>query len=325
MAKTPNQRLRLIYVKEMLERQTDEKHPATSSDIIRYLEKKGISAERKAIYEDIEALKLYGMDIILSGKGGYYLGSRDFELAELKLLADSVQASKFLTQKKSDSLIGKIERLTGEKRAAQLHRQVYVVKRIKNMNESIYYNVDRLHEAIGSDRKISFLYFDYNVNKVRVYRKDGKRYSVSPYALIWDNENYYLVAYDSSEGKLKHYRVDKMNDIKLERKKREGSEAFGSEDMSSYANKIFGMFTGRERMVTIEFAEHLAHAVIDRFGKEVVLVPKREGCFTVSASVAVSPKFFAWVFGFGTEARIVRPEDVAEQMRDYVKKVLELY
>ncbi len=325
MAKTPNQKLRLLYVKELLERQTDEEHAATSSDIINYLEKKGISAERKAIYDDIEALRLYGLDIIASKKGGYYLGSRDFELAELKLLADSVQASKFITRKKSDSLIAKIEKLAGDNQAAQLHRQVYVVKRIKSMNESIYYNVDRLHKAIAVDRKISFLYFDYNVYKNRVYRKGGKRYSVSPYALIWDNENYYLVAFDDAEDKLKHYRVDKMAEIRLERNKREGAEAFKAVDMSSYADRIFGMFTGRERLVKIEFAERLAHAVIDRFGKEAVLVPKPEGCFSVTVSVAVSPQFFAWVFGFGAEARIAWPEDVAAQMKEYTKKVLELY
>lgn len=324
MPKASNQKLRLLYLKDLLEKQTDEEHPLTLNEIQEYLARNNITAERKTVYDDIETLRQFGMDIILVKKG-YYLGSRVFELAELKLLVDSVQALKFITHRKSHILIGKIESLASLGQAAQLQRQVYVVNRIKNMNESIYYNVDRLHKAIAEDRQISFLYFDYDIRKERIYRKNGLRYCVSPYALTWDNENYYLVAYDTAEKRLKHYRVDKMKDLRIEKEPRDGADIYDETDMAAYSNKVFGMFTGSERTVTIEFAEHLAHAVIDRFGKEVMLVPNREGYFSVTVSVAVSPQFFAWVYGFTDEARIIWPEDVAEMMKEQLKRVLELY
>ena len=238
---------------------------------------------------------------------------------------DSVQASKFITHRKSAALISKIESMASEGQAKQLQRQVYVVNRIKHMNESIYYNVDRLHKAIAEERQISFLYFDYNINKERVFRKYGKPYYVSPFALTWDNENYYLIAYDASEKRLKHYRVDKMSELKVRRVSREGTELFEKLDMPAYSSKVFGMFTGSEKTVIIEFAEHLAHAVIDRFGKETVFVPVREGFFTVKVNVVISPLFFAWVCGFGDEAKIMWPEDVTEQMKEHIKKVLERY
>lgn len=309
---------------ELFEKYSDEENVITLADIQDYLGAKGINAERKTVYDDIETLRSYGLDII-QAKKGYYLGSRKFELAELKLLIDSVQASKFITHRKSAALISKIESMASEGQAKQLQRQVYVVNRIKHMNESIYYNVDRLHKAIAEDKQISFLYFDYNIYKERVYRKGGEPYCVSPFALTWDNENYYLIAYDAQESRLKHYRVDKMSGLKVLKAGREGAELFKKVDMPAYSSKVFGMFTGSERTVTIEFAEHLAHAVIDRFGKEAILVPQREGYFTVSANVVISPLFFAWVCGFGEEARIIWPEDIAGQMKEYIKNILKLY
>ena len=260
MARSANQKLKLLYLMRYLLRNSDENHPVTVRQMGEYLRGQGISAERKSLYDDIEALQQFGLDIIQVKDGnfyGYYVGSRDFELPELKLLVDSVQSSKFITHKKTRSLIEKIERLGSVHEADQLRRQVFVANRIKTMNESIYYNVDEIHTGIAQDRKIRFRYFDYTVAKERQFRHDGAFYEVSPYALTWDDENYYLVAYDSAAGKIKHFRVDKMVDIMAADLPRDGKEAYAALDMAVYSRKLFGMFSGQERRVRMRFDNRL--------------------------------------------------------------------
>ena len=221
MAKSSNQKLKLLYIYDMLRSQSNEEHPVSTKALIEMLEQKGIRAERKSIYDDIEQLAEFGVDVIqIRSKvnGGYYLGSREFEVPELKLLVDAVQSSKFITEKKSRELIRKIEALTNKYEAKDLQRQVYVASRVKAENEGIYYNVDTIHKAIQDNVQISFLYLEWNTNKQLVPRKGGQRYVVSPWALIWQDENYYLAAYES-EG-IKHFRVDKMGQVELEKSKR---------------------------------------------------------------------------------------------------------
>ncbi|MBE6908971.1 MAG: WYL domain-containing protein [Ruminococcaceae bacterium] len=328
MARTSNQKLKLLYVMDFLLHNTDADHPASTGKIIEYLEGQGFPAERKSIYDDIEALRLFGMDIELidsKRSGGYYVASRNFELPELKLLVDSVQSSKFITHQKTTSLIRKIEKLASAYEAQLLQRQVYVANRVKTMNESIYYNVDAIHTGISRNRKIRFKYFEYTVTKERKYRKDGDYYKVSPFALTWDDENYYLVAFDSDAGIIKHYRVDKMTNISATEEPRDGMEAYKELDMAVYARKVFGMFSGEEQTVRLRFANHLVGAVLDRLGQDVMIVPDGDEHFTVSAQVVVSPQFFAWVSGFADEAKVVAPEHVAAQMREHARKVYELY
>ena len=327
MAKSSNQKLKLICLAKILNEQTDEAHPMTVQDMIGELEKYDICAERKSIYDDIEALRTFGMDIVQvkSRSTGYYIGQRPFELAELKLLVDSVQSSKFITEKKTLSLIRKIEGLTSRHEAQLLQRQVYVRNRVKSMNESVYYNVDTLSNAISSDRQIHFRYFEYAATKQRRFRRNGEFYRVSPFALMCDNENYYMLAYDPDALQLRHYRVDKMTDISVLDERRLGKEAFAREDMATHGKRIFGMFSGSECMVQLRFAEHLCGAVIDRFGKEAFIISAGDGTFTVSAQVAVSPQFFAWVFGFGKDAEIVSPPEVRQQMRDFARGVADIY
>ncbi len=327
MSKSPNQKLKMLYIMRFLLEKTDEAHPVSVPGIISHLAANGISAERKSIYDDIAALRLFGMDIEQkSGRdGGYYAAGHDFELAELKLLVDSVQASKFITEKKTFSLIKKIEGLTNIYDAGQLRRQVYVSGRIKTMNESIYYNVDEIHSAISQDREIGFKYFEYSPEKKRVYRRGGSEYAVSPYALTWDNENYYMIGYDRSKGEIRHYRVDKMSSIRLLDEPRQGKESFTGTDPAAYTNRVFGMFSGERERVVFRAANHLAGAVMDRFGKDVIMVPEAEGYFSFSAQVAVSPQFFAWVCGFGTEMKITAPESVVQRMGGYVRAIAESY
>lgn len=328
MSRSAGQKLKLLYLMDYLLRSSDAEHPVTVKQMIDHLAAQGVSAERKSIYDDLEALRLYGLDIEQTSRGklfGYYVASRRFELPELKLLVDSVQSSKFITQRKTNELIRKIETLASRYDAQRLQRQVYVANRVKTMNESIYYNVDAIHAGISEDRKIRFRYFEFTVTKERRYRRDGAYYVVSPYALMWDNENYYLVAYDGGTQSIRHYRVDKMTNIAAIDEPRDGADAYRERDMALYSRKVFGMFSGAEQRVTLRFANRLVSAVLDRLGQDVSIVPDGEGFFTVSADVAVSPQFFAWVCGFGGEARIVAPESVAEQMRRHIADIAALY
>lgn len=324
MAKSPNQKLKLLILKDFLLRRSDENHPVTIPQIIEELARYDIKAERKSIYDDLEALRLYGLDIIQS-KGNYYVGARNFQTPELKLLVDSIQSSKFITETKTLSLIKKLEELASIYDAQLLERQVFVRNRVKSMNESVYYNVDSISDAINQDRAISFEYFEFGIDKQRRMRRGGELYEVSPFALMWDDENYYMLAWDAEAAALKHYRVDKMLSITALDRRRDGREAFAKVDMSAYAKKVFGMFTGEERPVRMRFAGHLAGAVIDRFGSDVMLIPDGDDAFTVTIELAVSPRFFAWLFGFGTEAEILGPDDVRAAAADMARGILETY
>ena len=324
MAKSPNQKLKLLYLMRLFLERTDEAHPVTVPELIAALGQYGVSAERKSLYDDFEALRHFGLDIVQNG-GKYYVGSRDFELPELKLLVDIVQSSKFITEKKTLSLIKKLEGLASVHDARRLQREVYVRNRVKSMNESVYYNVDEISGAIQQDRAIRFRYFEYTPRKERRFRRDGRFYEASPYALLCDDENYYLLAWDDAAKQMKHYRVDKMTAISPKRTARQGKEAFQALDMSAYGKSVFGMFGGAAQQVRIRFAGHLAGAVIDRFGKEVVLAVEDETHFIATLPVVVSPQFFGWVVGFGAEAEVLSPPDVRQELYDYLQNTASLY
>ena len=206
MPKGAKQKFKLIYIIKYLMENTDENHKATMQDIIKYLESYDITAERKSIYADMETIRDIGIDVVGEKIGRnfyYYIASRDFEIAELKLLVDAIQSSKFMTEKKSQDLIKKLEGLVSVHGAKQLQRQVYVSGRTKTLNESVFYNIDALHNAIGSNRKIKFQYFRWNLKKEMELRRNGEFYEVSPWALLWEDENYYLIAHDKEEDKIK--------------------------------------------------------------------------------------------------------------------------
>lgn len=328
MAKGANQKLKLLYLMKILMEKTDETHGITMPEIISSLEAYGVSAERKSIYSDMENLRLYGLDIIGDKEDGVYkysIGNRQFELAELKLLVDSVQSAKFITAKKSNELIKKIESFGSKYEASQLHRQVYVSERVKTMNESIYYNVDLIHTAIGSNSKITFQYFQWDVNKKMVLKRNGERYELSPWALTCSNENYYLIAYDSVEAKIKHFRVDKMLKINITGEKREGRDSFNQFDMGIYEKKMFGMFTGEEQSVKLLCKNYMAGVIIDRFGKDVILNKVDDEHFAANVKVVVSIQFLSWVMGLGDGVKITGPESVVEQMKEEVIRLGEMY
>ena len=325
MAKSPNQKTKLLCLYRMLLRQTDEEHPLTVLQIIEELARQDIKAERKSIYDDLEALRLFGMDI-QSRKGktsGWFVGDREFELPEVKLLMDAVQSSRFSTQKKSDALIRKLEGLASVHQAGQLQRQVYVSGRIKVMNESIYYNVDKLHAAIAGQKAITFKYFDYDIQRKKVFRQDGKRYMVSPYGLIWNSENYYLVAFDHTHRELRHYRVDKMTEIVVTNLDREGREQYPNFQLAEYGQKHFGMYSGQEMKVTLRGRRDKASLVWDRFGQEVILVPDGEEHFTVTLPVVISPQFFGWLLGLNGSITLAGPKEAVSAYRRRLAATLE--
>lgn len=328
MAKGENQKLKMLYLVKILSEETDDEHSLTTQDIITKLAKYDVNAERKALYRDFEELKAFGLDIISEqiGRNVYYhLGHRDFELPELKLLVDSVQSAKFITEKKSKDLIKKLEALVSKYEAKHLQRQVVISGRVKTMNESVYYNVDAIHEAISSDKQIRFQYFQWTVKKKMELRKDGAWYVLSPWGLMWDDEYYYMLAYDAEDEMIKHYRVDKMLNIDIIDCKREGQEAFKSFDMPRYSKSLFGMFSGEQTSVTLEGTNDMAGVLIDRFGKDIMLHSIDEEHFSAIVEVAISKQFLGWVIALGENIRITAPKTVVEQMQEEAKRLCRQY
>lgn len=327
MPKSPKQKQKLLYLARYFMEKTDENHVVSTPQLIAYLEANDIKAERKSIYDDIETLTEFGFDIVRTGgpKGGYFLASRNFELAEVKLLVDLVQAAKFITTKKSRELIKKLEQQVSSFDAKALHRQVVVSDRGKAINENIYYSVDMIYEAIAKNRKVRYHYFEWDINKEMKLRKNGDFYEVSPWLLIWDHENYYLIAYDEEAKTMKHYRVDKMLHLAISDQERVGKAEFDNLNVSELSKRTFGMFAGEKRTVSLLCSKALTGVMIDRFGKEVALREFDEEHVLARADVEVSPQFFGWLSGFGNQVKIHAPKDVALDYEGYLKKILKLY
>lgn len=328
MPKGTNQKFKLYRLAQIMLERTDEDHFITMPEIKEALEKYEITADRKSIYNDLKDLEQFGIEVEGEPVGNryhYHVVSREFELPELKLLVDAIQSSKFITERKSNALIKKLEKLVSKHDAMKLQRQVYVSGRIKTMNESIYYNVDAIHNAITENKKIKFQYFQWNVKKEMELRHDGAFYHISPWGLSWDHENYYLVGYDSAEEKIKYYRVDKMLKVQETDEEREGKEHFKKLDMAEYTRKSFSMFGGKEQQVKLLVDNELAGVIIDRFGKNVMMIPAGDNQFTVNVSVQVSSHFLGWIMSLGAGVKIVSPDDVVEQMRREIERLNSQY
>lgn len=322
MPRKENQKLKLMAVLDILTHCTDEQHPMGVPEILQKLKEKGVGAERKSIYDDVDSLRDlgYAVELRRGRGGGYYLAEGTFQLAELKLLVDAVQASKFITKAKSRELIKKLEQLTSCYQAEELHRQVLVSGRYKASDERIYYRVDALHRAIYEGRQISFHYRDWQLTKRMVERHGGRTYRVSPWALVWESGNYYLIAY--TEGQLRHYRVDKMAEVTLLEAAREGADAYAEFDVTRYVQQMFGMFGGELVPVTLLCENRLVGAIIDRFGTEPILIRDEDGeHFRIHVQVRVSPQFYGWVAGFGGGVQITAPADVRAEMAAVMQKI----
>ena len=316
MAKNPRQKQKLLYIQKILLEKTDENHGLAVNEIISELEAYGITAERKSIYDDLRILETFGLDICSekSKTVKYYIGSRDFQISELKLLVDAIQSSKFITEKK-------------------LQNQVVVSNRVKTANETIYYNVDRLHDAISRNRAVEFFYNRWKLNLGSTEkltferRRNGEKYLVSPWALCWDDENYYLIGFDEKYEQIRHYRVDKMEKIELTDKKRSGTEQFSNIDLAKYSQATFGMFAGESVKVTLSVDNSLVGVIADRFGKNIFITAdeENENRFLVSVNVNISEQFFGWLFALGENAKLISPEDVVKKLKKHSRKVSNMY
>ena len=326
MARSSMQKQKLLYLQKIMLEKTDENHGLTISEIKDALDGYGIKAERKSLYDDIEILQNFGLDIctIRTNTVRYYVGNRDFQIPELKLLVDAIQSSKFITRKKSLELIDKLGHLVSENEGTQLRREVYVTNRVKTVNEHIYYNVDKLHNAISENKKICFQYFKWDLDFsngtkiVKTARKGGASYKVSPWALCWDDENYYLVAYDSEAEMIKHYRVDKMERIRLLKEERDGSDKYKDFNPARYAKSVFSMFGGEECEVKLQVDNDFIGVIVDRFGSDIYVVRHNEHSFTVNVHVMLSPQFYAWLFGLSGKVKILSPEKAIIEFKNKI-------
>jgi len=325
MPKSDNQKLKIFYILDYLQKNSHEDHPVRAADLIAALDRQhNISCDRKTVYSDIAALQEYGVDIVsLPGKnGGYYIASRNFELPELKLLIDAVQSSRYLTEKKSHELIEKLLTQCNEQDAKLMKRNVLVSGRVKSMNETIYYGVDTIQEAIAQNKQITFRYFDWDFGGKRKYRE--KPYVASPYGLCQDNENCYLLALSDRHG-ITAYRVDRMIDIGLMDTPRTPCPELTGKALVDHANRLFQMYSGDAVDVKLRFHNSLINVVIDRFGKDTMLIPDGENHFNFTVRVAVSPMFLSWVMGFGSKAKILYPQSVAQELCALCKEAMSQY
>lgn len=322
------QKLKILYLAKILLENTDENHDITLQEIISKLDAYGVTSERKSLYDDIAQLGDFGYKIErkqYEKNSHYKIINRDFELAELKLLVDSVASAKFITEERSRELISKLESLTSRHNASKLQRQVHVAGRVKSMNEDILANVDVIHNAISENLQISFQYFQWNIQGKQELRKDGARYKISPWGLSWDDENYYMVGYDAEADMIKHYRVDKMLNIQKEIDHREGRDKFDELDMAAYTKKMFAMFDGEEEHVQLICKNDLAGVMVDRFGKDIHMLKVDDEHFKLTVKVAVSKHFLGWIFALGEGVRIVGPESVVKQMNDEIDRLIKQY
>lgn len=328
MARAALQQQKILRLMQIFLQETDEDHALTMEQILERLQQFGIPAERKSIYDNIETLNQCGMDIIMerrNNKGCYYLASREFEPTELRLLADAVASSRFITAKKSDQLIGKLTTLAGAHQGSALKRQVLVAGRIKNMNETIFYLVDDLNRAITENSAITFRYFDWVLESGTLQKKarhDGALYTVSPWQLLWEDEYYYLIAFDHQSQSIHHYRVDRLAQISLTKERRQGEAQFKALHAENYSARVFGMFGGKSRPVTLCFPAHLLNAMIDRFGKNCDFRTAEDGRLTVRGEVVPSSHFYGWLLSLGEGVTIQTPQELKEDYKTFLQKRL---
>lgn len=326
MPKSENQKQKLLYLLKFFYEETDEEHTLTVNQIIDKLNQNGIAAARRSIYDDIRTLQDFGIDIVMrkSKTCEYFLASRLFETPELKILIDSIQSSRFITKKKSESIIKRLKQLTSKPQSRKFSGQIYIYDRIKSMNECILYNVDTLHNAIAENRKVTFRYFDYNIKREKVFRKNGEFYSANPLALTFDNENYYLISYNDKYKDYVHYRVDKMVDIEISKEKRiMPKEKFNA---AEYVKPMFSMFDGEVEHITALFHISYLNVIIDRFGDNVILRETEDAeCFQATFKAAVSPNFLSWIIGFGAGALILSPQWVADEVKNLALETAKMY
>lgn len=324
MPKSYNQKIKILYLMKVFVEKTDRDHPISIAELMDYLDKQGIRVERKTVYDDIASLRSFGLKIE-NRRGlnsGFYLDERKFEIPEIKILIDAVQSARFLTEKQSRELLRKLESLVSVSEVRKLRNQEFSDLGVKTPNNEVYNNIECIHNAISDNRQISFQYYEWDFSKNLKTKRGGEQYRVSPWNLIWKNENYYLLGLDEKSKIVKHYRVDKIKHINTEKHRRNGESIFRDFDMEKFSAGTFGMFGGNETPVRMEFENRFVGVVLDRFGQDVMLIPHGGEHFSMQVRINVSPKFFGWLAGLGTGAVIVSPESVRKEYISFLKKTL---
>lgn len=321
MKKNDN-RIRLLAVLEILQTYSDEKHPLSSTDILQYLSLQNISAEKKAIIKDIKALEEAGLDILFTHtpKQGYYLASRLFEKVELRLLIDAIQASSFISYAKSKQLIQKLTSLNSQYDAENLNSTI--IDNNKSTNEKLFYSINELQNALQEKRAVSFLYFDLDIHKQKIYRKQKRRYTLIPYTTLWNNQRYYCIGYDTKHQSFSHYRIDKMEDIQLENIQLERPVFHLQEYISKH---IFDMYQGKQDTVKLRVDLSLLNVIYDQFGQDILIYNIQENTFDIAVSVSISVTFISWLFNFGNKIQVLAPSSLIEQIKKTAHETLSLY
>ncbi len=320
-------RIRLVKILEILRQETDEDNPMPTNTLIKKLAGMGIECDRRTLYRDIQVLNEHGYEVLHTRgiSNEYYVVDRSFDIPELRILLDAVQAASFITPKKTEVLVDKIADLAGSHRAEVLKKNIMRFNITKHTNEAIYYNVNEIERAIMEWKKVSFFYFDYNAKGDRVFRKDKKRYVVNPYATVFSNDNYYLVCYSDKYKNVVHYRIDRMDSVAVETEDITPVPAIENFDITEHKKQVFGMYVGAEERVSIQIDNSLIDAVMDKFGEDVPLIDRGDGTAQLDISVQVSPAFLAWCCSFGDKLRVVYPNKVVGHVKNYIVSLYKNY
>lgn len=321
MPHATEQKIKLLVLWDILQKNTDEEHSMTTQEIIAALDQRGISVSRKTLYEDIELLNKYGYEVLCrkSRSNAYYVIDRKFERSEVQVLLSAVSSAKSLSNKKTVMLMQKLYELLGTTEAEQLQGIISVAS--KRNNERVYYSIDAITTAILEKKKLSFLYFDYGISGKRVYRKDKARYEVNPLGLVSSEDNLYLVCYHDKYGNAVNYRLDRMDEAKVEQVSMTQNAAFDNFDIIAYKREQFVMYGGIEAMVELVFPQDLLEVAIDRFGENISVMRMGSDEYIISAAVQVSKTFFAWLTTFEGRVKIQSPESVKESYKEFIKKL----
>lgn len=327
MDNVKSRKIKLLKIWEILNRDSDEEHPMSSLELIERLSEYSINVDRKILYADIKLLNDCGYEIMCrrSSRNEYFVMDRQFDIPEIRILMDAVQAASFITPKKTATLIGKTAQLAGDKKAEVLQKNRVEFHTPKSDNEQIYYSVDKIGTAIEARRQISFLYFDYDIDHKRVHRREKSRYTVSPLSTVFSNDNYYLMCYDDRHSGIGHYRIDRMEDVQITDTPIADSEVVKSFDLSRHKSRLFGMFNGEDARVTFRADKSLIDHIFDRFGDGVDIAYGEDGTVVFTADVQVSAPFLGWCCSFGKMLKVISPPTVAEQVKKYAAEVANQY
>lgn len=323
MAKSSNQKLKLLYLAKIFLENTDSAHALTIKELSEELARYEIRAERKSLYDDIELLRVFGLDICVTRDRSvrYYVGAHTLDVSELKLLADAVGYSKFITEKKSGALTKKLEGLVSRHQAAELRRQGGAPTRLKAENEETLCHADMIRRAMSEDRRIGFKRFEWSTDKRRQLLDDGEFCYVSPWAICRDDECYYLIAFDGCDGVIKHYRMDRMIELHIDKERREGADSFGAVDVNEYLRYGFGMGEVELCPVRLSCDTGVADAMLHRFGSDIIIANHGDK-FEFTVKVPLSDGFYSWVLGFGGRVRVVTPDRVRDRISELARGAL---